>query len=86
LQQGHPIPERIANAPEIKEHMRFYIEAFFDLTSERQIGFAEGPIPFFAIVNYARLLDCDAEDFADLLYFIREMDSEYLSFRAKKNN
>ena len=61
--------------------MRFFAEAFFDLTTER----TDGQIPYFAIVQYGELHGCDEDELTDLLYFVREMDAEYLAYREKKS-
>lgn len=58
------------------EQFEFYIEAFRELSTTRSSAFGIGPIPFTAIVEYAKIYEVD--DFDDFMYFIRSMDSEYL--------
>ena len=62
-------------APNI-EHFHFFIEAFYELSSCRQIGMSFGPIPFTAIAEYARMYEVD--DFDEFLYIIRLLDNKYL--------
>lgn len=74
----------------------YYIDAFLELSSCRQIGLSgEGPIPFTAIVKYFEILG-NGDNFDDFLYFMRIMDNEYLlevsrsrsvgAAKANKNN
>ena len=59
-----------------------------ELTTCRQIGMGLGPIPFTAIIEYAKIYD--DEEWDDLIFLIREMDTEYLKAqndgRKHKNN
>lgn len=66
------------------EPFSFYIEAFQELSSCRPGGFGISPIPFVAIIEYAKLYDIRGEDFEDFLYFIRKMDSELLRLESTK--
>jgi hypothetical protein len=63
----------------------FYIEAFSNLSTCRNIGMGIGPIPYTSILDYAILLELDSEGTDDLLYFIREMDNTYLKLENKKH-
>lgn len=62
----------------------FYMLAFGELGSCRQIGMAVGPIPFTAIVEYSRLYDVG--DFERFLYLIRRMDAEFLRLQMAKQD
>jgi hypothetical protein len=83
---GEPMPDRIANAPELDLGLEVYLQAFFDLDSERSHGMGLMPIPFTAVLQYARLYDFDEEQTEDLLYFIRRMDNANLARLDKKAN
>lgn len=85
MRLGEKLPDRILNAPTIPEFMEFYVDAFFDLSTDRQIGFGEGPIPHQSISNYCGKLEFEYDEECDFIYFIRLMDSVYLKFREKKN-
>lgn len=67
--------------PEISPFV-WYLDAFRELSSCRQIGMAQGPIPFTAIVEYSRIYK--VEDLEEFLYFIRLMDDQYLKLQSKK--
>ena len=79
------MPSRIANAPTIPEFMEFYLDAFYELTTDRQIGFGEGPIPHRSISDYCSKLLLDDDEERDFVYFIRLMDNSYLKYRNKQS-
>jgi hypothetical protein len=72
-------PEDVA--PNV-EPFRFYVDAFSELSTCRPSGFGISPIPFTAIVEYAKIYDVD--DFHEFLDVIREMDSELIRLETKK--
>ena len=82
---GDPLPDRIANAPTVPNFMELYVDAFFDLSTDRQIGFGEGPIPHRSITDYCSKLELDYDEERDFIYFIRLMDSAYLKYREKQS-
>lgn len=85
MRQRKPLPEKIANAPELMLGLELYYSAFWDLTTCRQLGFgAAGAIPWSAIKDYAVAFDFDEEQAEDLFYFIRKMDNAYLEFYKPK--
>jgi len=85
IRAGLPIPKKIAEAQELDFGLQFYLNAFYELESERVVGLDLGPIPRHAILNYARELGCDEEEFDDLYFFVRHLDVTFLKHRAKKN-
>ena len=54
----------------------FYTDAFWELSTCRQIGMGLGPIPFTSLMEYAKLRE--VEEIDDFLYVIRVMDNAYL--------
>ena len=68
-------------APTLTPLQELYLEAFSELSTERQIGMAEGPIPWSSIMRYADRYRFDA---ADLSAIIRLVDNAYLKHRNKK--
>lgn len=68
-------------APNI-EPFRFYLDAFRELSSCRAGGFGVTPIPFLAIVEYAKIYE--VEDFHEFLDIIRLMDSELIRLESQK--
>ena len=66
------------------EPFGLYIDAFRELSTCRPSGFGISPIPFVAIVEYAKLYGIEGEEFDDFLYIIREMDSELIRLESSK--
>ncbi len=85
LRAGAPLPERIANAPELKTGLQIYIQAFFDLDSERTHSLALTPIPWTAINAYANAYRFDEEQHEDLQFLIRKIDNAHLERLRKKS-
>lgn len=57
----------------------YYWQAFQTLSSARQIGMGQGPIPFPAIVQFARVYGIsDMDEFEALREIVAALDSEYL--------
>lgn len=81
---NEPIPAGIANRPELMFGLELYYVAWFDLDSEREMGFGLGPIKRSAIVAYAEEYGFSEEQKEDLLYLVREMDNDYLARQSKK--
>lgn len=75
---GQPLPERIANAPELFLGSELYLCAFFDLDSERSHGMGLTRIPWSRIKDYAIAFDLDEQQTEDLLYYIPKMDNANL--------
>jgi len=84
MRAGAPLPDRIANAPELAEGLQLFLIAFFDLDCERSHANAPTAIPWSSVQDYARAFDFDEEQTQDLHYFIRQMDSKHLEYIAKK--
>ena len=82
---GQPMPERIANAPELRIGLELYIQAFFDLDSERSHAMGLVSIPWSSINEYAKAFDFDAEQKEDLFFFIRKLDSSNLKRLESKS-
>jgi hypothetical protein len=58
-----------------------YTEAFVELNTCRPQGFGPAPIPFLAILEYAKLYEI--EDTEEFIYIIRTMDNAYMSKQEK---
>lgn len=76
-QMGQPLPESIANAPELYSGLEIYLQAFNDLDSERSHAMGITRIPWSAIINYAKINEFNQDQTDDLVYLIRSMDSEH---------
>lgn len=78
-----PMPEHL-HGPDLWPDAAPLFAAFDELGSERQIGFATGPIPFRAIERYAANYGLsDPDDFDLLRRAIRALDSLFLE-RARE--
>ena len=64
--------------------MEFYLIAFYELSSDRLIGFGEGHIPLTSIFSYANFYQLDRDETEDLIYFIKYLDVVYLKTQNKK--
>lgn len=84
IRAGQPIPDRIANAPELLLGLQIYLQAFFDLDSERSHANGLTLIPWSAIKNYAVAFEFDEEQTEDLFYFVKAMDSAHIEKLAAK--
>lgn len=83
-EKGEDIPA-LRNKPELEDYLRPYWEAFYVLTHSRQVGFGIGAIPLSEIDAYLRLYGIDdPEERDELVFFIREMDMEFLAFHNRK--
>lgn len=84
MRSGAEMPERIANAPELKMGLQLYLNAFFDLDLERSHHLGITAISWSSIVNYSIACELDEDQREDLFYVIRKMDSAHLERLSKK--
>jgi hypothetical protein len=69
------LPQWYRNEPPISPDDEFYLAAFYELRTERPLGFgALGPIPHSKIVEYAEREELDQDLAAYFLRTIRAMD------------
>lgn len=85
MRSGQELPDRIANAPSLRQGLWFYLQAFFDLDGERSHGMGLGRIPWSAVMAYADYYDLDEEQTELLLQFIRSMDAAHLKQVQESN-
>lgn len=79
IREGRPIPDRIQNAPILPEYLKLYLQAFYELDTERIHQY----IPFSAILRYAKFYDFDREQTENLIYYIRQIEKELESKKSK---
>lgn len=77
-----PVPERIANAPELFPWLHGEYEAFFELSTCR----VDGVIPWTAIHHYASVhgFADSLRDFERFTWLVRAMDKVYVEKKAEK--
>ena len=80
-----PLPERIANAPDLFTGLELIFDAFIELNTTRQTGWSPGPIPVTAIYEHCFILDLTDDEIADMHYLIRKMDQAFLTYMTKKS-
>lgn len=78
IRSGKAIPDRIANAPELQIGLQLYLQAFFDLDSERSHSSSLSPIPWTSIKQYATAIELDERQTDELFYFIKKLDKVHL--------
>lgn len=70
------MPDWYLNRPEIRESLRVYLSAFWELSTERLSP--RGPIPWSKIDDYRRKKGIDSELADTFEYILRELDEAYL--------
>lgn len=78
------MPEGYLDKPGLMHGLEFLWHAFWELTTERPIGFnGEGRIPGSKITEFGKENGYTGDDLAWFRAVIREMDAEYLGIRNK---
>lgn len=81
---GVEIPQNIAKQPTITMDLLCYLDAFYELDTERAHGLALVRIPWSSVVKYAREYGFDRDE---LVFFIRRMDDAHLDkLKAESSN
>lgn len=80
---GMPLPEKIKNKPKLRIGLNLYWRAFLDCSSDREMGMAEGPLPWTSMNEWAIRYDIVGDEFDRLVLLLRAMDSVYLDTRNK---
>lgn len=66
-------------------HLQFHYVAFWELSTDRQIGFGIGPLPWSAIDRYAgRFGIDDPDEFDRFKRLMRAMDRAFLGWRGEQ--
>jgi len=79
------VPDKIANAPVLAMGMELYYNAYIELSTCRPSGWGASPIPWSAISDYGRTFEFDEEQFDDLFFFVRALDSAFLDYHKEKS-
>lgn len=71
--------------PVLQYGLELYMEAFYELNSDRPSAFSGlNSIPFSSICKFAEVYNLRGEDFEDLRFFIRKLDNLYLDWHEEK--
>lgn len=81
---GRKLPPTIENKPQVLLGLELYWKAFVDLSADRDIGMAEGPIPWSAVHLWAERHEIYGDEFERLWHIIHEMDATYMEHRGKE--
>ncbi|WVW77405.1 tail chaperonin [Stenotrophomonas phage vB_SmaS_Bhz59] len=77
---GMPVPDRIANAPDLDMGLGLYYQGFLDLTSCRQIGMGIGPISLLSVLEYCVINGIEGEQREDFVWLVTHLDAKYLEW------
>jgi len=80
---GMPLPDKIANKPQLIGGLELYWKAFVELSSDRAISMAEGPIPWSSMNSWALRHGIYGNDFDRFVAVVRGVDEAYLQKRGK---
>ena len=80
---GMPLPDKIANKPELITGLELYWKAFVELSSDRAISMAEGPIPWSSMNMWALRHGIFGDDFDRFVAVLRKLDEAYLQKQNK---
>lgn len=79
-----PIPAAIQNAPELLPGLDLFISAYTELSTCRQLGMTEGPIPWLAMNAYCDVYEIDGDLRQEFFYILRQLDNEMMEYRESK--
>lgn len=75
------------NKPVLGLGLAFFMDAFIELDTDRDIGFGLGPIPWSSMHTYAMAHGLTGEIYHDFMYLVRKLDTAYIKHRqAKEGN
>lgn len=57
----------------------WFLEAFYDLSSDRSVGMAVGPIPYTAIIAYVQYWQYDDQTAYMVIEIVKALDSVYMT-------
>lgn len=84
LERGQPLPAWFEEEPQLAPGEEFFLRAFWELSTERQIGWASGPIPHSAILGYGERAGLESSTMGLFVQVLRSMDAAYLGWLAKE--
>jgi len=61
-----------------------FYEGFLDLTAERTMGEALGPIPILAMFEYCLYCEIEGDQRDDFIWLMKRLDSKYLEHHHNK--
>lgn len=82
--KGRPLPEWYMEEPPTTEGDEFYLRAFNELATTRQVGLGFGPIPWDKMLAYAQVHGLEQDVTELFIYVVREMDNAFLEYEAER--
>lgn len=82
---GQPLPDALKDPPELLPGLELYLQAFYQLSTCRQVGMGLGPIGWQFTQEWGMLNLSSEDSIKDLHYFIRILDSEFIKWSSKTN-
>jgi len=83
-QANEELPLFVQKMPHLREDLHWIAEAFYRMTSSRQIGFGVGPIPLTEIDAYIRLFGLLDDDIERFYRLITALDAVYVKWTSKR--
>lgn len=84
IEKGRPLPQWVEEAPELAPGDEFYLTAFWDLSTCRDLGWGVGPIPWRDIILYADRAGLEEDTATAFVAIIRHMDTAYLRWQEQE--
>jgi len=79
------VPTLIEDKPELLPGLSLYLDAFFDLDSERENGFDIGMIKWSSIKMYSEFYNFSEDQTERMFFYIRRMDNVRIEHSKEKN-
>lgn len=83
-ERGQPLPDWVIEEPILISGDAFYMKAFSELSTCRQIGMSLGPIPWRDMLLYAQYHCLDSFTIDLFISIIKAMDTFYLDWHRKE--
>ena len=84
-ERGGDLPDWYLDRPEDEAGDEFYLSAFYTLSTCRPYGLSGGgPIPWTAIIEYARYLKLERDLWQLLEIVVRTIDISWLNWQAEE--
>jgi hypothetical protein len=84
LERGAQVPTDFLEEPQLPDGCEWLMQAFWDLSTERQVGMTLGPIPMSRVDALADRSGLDRDNADTLRRAVRAMDREFLKWAAAK--
>jgi len=76
--------DAVSSVERLPRRLVFYLDAWFDLDTCREVGMGLGPIPWTAIIDYAREYELQKWHKDIFVSHIKKMDAAYRARKAEE--